>query len=325
MAYGNSGDAVLKSARFFDHYLVLEFDTQQQYLDLLKMEKDANNKDTLALSGWVTNKIADKFTGAGALVDALKHYVYVGDSKPSVADSEAFAEIPKRVSTVLAGKAYNLKGEILTSGLVVVGTSNGLRYHIWPKVILPQSGDAVTTPSPYTSLSGPASVMDGDVSSVDDKFKLEFQTADLRTAKIVGDVKDAEAKDIALYVTEDPNGTDKINRYFVIFRYNSPDPKDVHVFRHRPVELFNKDNPYPGNVQIDGLVKQGAAVASRGAAGYKFVSGSTKEKGVFAMFQNKQVSSENAQNGKANCVGPLVWWGLASRDAALQVCKDGKF
>jgi hypothetical protein len=322
LKYGNVSGFKLLRARFFDHFLVLQFDKQVQYLDLLKQDKDGEGKESgFALSGFVTEKNASKFADVGAFVDALKNYMGI----TSGADTGAFAEVPKRAASVLAGKPFNLTGGFPKDVLVVVATSGGNQYTLWPTIIMP-GGSTVPTPNPYTHLSGAANAMDGDVSSENAKFEAEFETADKRKAKLVGTVEAADAKDIGLYATEDPIGKDTEKRYFVIFRYRSPDPKDVKVFRHKPVEIFNKDNPYPGDgLQMDGLVKTGVPVTSRGAAGYKFVSGSTKDKGVLAMFQNKQVTATNAAEGAANCVGPLIWWGLADRDAAKRVCEKDKF
>ena len=65
-------------------------------------------------------------------------------------------------------------------------------------------------------------------------------------------------------------------------------------------------------------------VRDRMASGYRFISGSTKEKGVLAVFQNKQVSGDNQKDKADNCVGPVAWWGLADRDAGLKACQKDK-
>jgi hypothetical protein len=319
--YGTVEGYKLLRARFFDHYVVLQFDKQQQYLDLLKWEKDANGEFSYAISGFVMDKSASKFSEAKALADALKYYMGIKDGS---ADAGAITEVPKRAATVMAGKSFELNAGFPKDVLVVTAVSGGDVYHLWPTVKLP-GGGTVPTPNPYTTLNGPANALDGDVSSVNVKFEDKFETTDKRMALIVGTLASAEAQDFALYVSSDPIGKDTVNRYFAALRYRSPDPTEVHVFRQKYIEVFNKDNPYPAvALQMGGLAKVGAVVASRGAAGYKFISGTTKEKGVYAMFQNKQVSATNAQQGAANCVGPLMWWGL-DRDEAKKVCENDKF
>ncbi|MBI2385000.1 MAG: hypothetical protein HYV14_03190 [Elusimicrobia bacterium] len=324
--YRNSKGLLLKRARFYDHYLVLVFDKQVQYLDLLKFEKDAEGTASFAMSGYIDEKKnAAKFVDAKALSDALRYYMGVTGE-----DAAAVDEVPKRVARVLPGKAYNLSGGIAGSPkavLVVVAISGGLQYNIWPTIIMP-GNETVPKPNPYEDLVGPSNAMGGDVSSDNKPFDASFETAEKRKAVLIGTQQAAEENDIALYATEDPikKDSDAEKKYYVMFRYRSPSPKDVAIFRHKQIEVFNKDNPYPGDgLKLSGLVKAGAVVASRGSAGYKFVSGTTKEKGVFALFQNKQVSGTNAQKGAANCAGPLIWWGLADRPAAQKVCEDDKF
>lgn len=328
LTYGNVEGFKLLRARYFDHYLVLQFDKQQQYLDLVKYEKDANGKPSFAMSGFVMDKNASKFSDANALADALTYYMGI---KSGSADAGAISEVPKRAAQVLAPKAYNLTAGFPKDVLVVVATSGGEQYHLWPKIIMP-GGETVPTPNPYTSLSGPANAMDGAVSSVDDKFKPEFETADKRMAKLIGTPANAEAKSIALYATVDPIGKDTDKKYYVTFRYKALDPKVstepngakvVNTFRQKAFEVFNSSNPFPGTgLQMEGLTGT-AVVDDRVASGYKFVAGTTTEKGVLAMFQNKQVSATNAQKGAANCVGPLIWWGL-DRDEALKACQEDK-
>ncbi len=60
------------------------------------------------------------------------------------------------------------------------------------------------------------------------------------------------------------------------------------------------------------------------AAVYHFLTGTIKEKGVQAVFQNKQLSGGGQKNNVANCVGPIVWWGLGDRAEALKACQDDK-
>lgn len=313
LKYGNVEGFKLLRARFFDHYLVLQFDKQVQYLDLLKQGKDGDGKDNgFALSGFVAEKNATKFSDAGAFVDAIRNYV------PGV-PAGAFTEVPKRVAASVGSKAYNLSGAFANNVFVVTITSAGDTFMIWPELKRPGAAPDAT-PNPYTSLSGPANAMDGAVSSVDDTFRDKIDLADSRQAKAV-----KIQADIALYESVDLNDKPEPKKYYVTFRYKALDPTEAKVFRQKHFEVFNSSNPYPGAaLQMQGLT--GApAVDDRVASGYKFVSGSTKERGVLAVFQNKQVSAANAKKGAANCVGPVLWWGLKDRDAAVKVCQDDKF
>lgn len=313
LRYGNVPNFKLLRARFYDHYLVLQFDKQVQYLDLLKQGKDEDGKDNgFALSGFVAEKNASKFSDANAFVDALKNYM-------GTVPAAALTEIPKRVQSSLGNKPYNLTGGFPKDVLVVTVTSGGDTFMVWPELKRPGAA-ADPTPNPYTSLSGPANAMDGAVSSVDDTFRDKIDLAESRQAKAV-----KVQADIALYESVDLNDKPEPKKYYVTFRYKALDPTEAKVFRQKPFEVFNSSNPYPGaGLQMQGLTAA-PAVDDRVASGYKFVSGSTKDRGVLAVFQNKQVSAANAKKGAANCVGPVLWWGLKDRDAAVKVCQDDKF
>ncbi len=125
----------LVGARFFDHYLVLQFDKQTQYLDLLKQEKDAAGKDQgFALSGFVTDRNASKFGDSAAFVDALKHYMGITDGS---ADSVSFSAIPARVAKTVGGQPFHLNGAFTKGALVVTVTAAGDVSMIWPDVKRP--------------------------------------------------------------------------------------------------------------------------------------------------------------------------------------------
>ncbi|MDP3542192.1 MAG: hypothetical protein Q8T11_06930 [Elusimicrobiota bacterium] len=300
--------------RFFDHYLVLEFDKQVQYLDLLKQGKDGG----FALAGFVADRNGSKFTDAKAYVDALGRYMGTG------VPAAALTEVPRRIQAALGNKPYYVTGGFADGVLTVHVQSGGGSFIVWPEVTYPGAAPDAT-PNPYSSLSGPANVMDGSVSSVPEKFKPEFDTADKRNAKLIGDLKDAESKGIALYEAEDPIAKDTDKKYYLTFRYKAKDPTEAKVFQMKPFEVFNSTSPHPGaSLVLHGLA-DGPAVDDRVASGYKFVPGSTKARGVLAVFQNKQVSAPNAKKGAANCVGPVLWWGLSGRPAALKACEEDKF
>ena len=326
LAYGSVPGYKLQRARFVDHYLVLQFDKQVQYLDLLKQDKDPDGKESgFAVSGIVgfPEKNASRFTDVGVLMDAFR--VYMG-----VTSAEALREVPKRVEEHLKGKPYNLTAAFPKGELVVNGVSGGDVYMFWPKLELPGGSNAAPATSPYTTLSGPANAMDGAVSSVDEKFPDVIDLPESRQAAVMSGRKQA---DIAMYESKDVTGKPEPKKYFVMFKYDALDPKDAAKpdgakekkrFRQKPFEVFSSTNPLPGSFAMQGLVG-GIVVKDRVASGYKFVSGSTKEKGVLAVFQNKQVSGDNQKDKPENCVGPVVWWGLADREAALKVCQEDKF
>ena len=312
LRYGNVPGFKLLRARFYDHYLILQFDKQVQYLDLLKQDQEGGKDSGFALSGFVSDRNASKFSDSMAFVDALRNYMGAG------VPSGALTEVPKRVAESVGSKPFNLTGAFPKDVLVVTVTSGGETFMVWPDLKKPGAAPDAT-PNPYTSLSGPANAMDGAVSSVDDTFRDKIDLPESRQGKAI-----KIQADIALYESIDLNDKPEPKKYYVTFRYSALDPTEPKTFRQKPFEVFNTANPYPGAaLQMQGLTG-GPAVKDRVASGYKFVPGSKVERGVLAVYQNKQVTAANAQQGAANCVGPVLWWGLKDRDAALKACQDDK-
>ncbi len=326
LQYGSVPGYKLQRARFYDHYLILQFDKQVQYLDLLKQDKDANGKESgFALAGFIADKNASKFTDVQAFVDALKNYMGIAAGS---ADAGAFTAVPANLKTALGNKPYGLTGAFAKGALVVHVSSGGDSFMIWPKVTKP-GAQTDPTPNPYTSLSGPANAMDGSVSSVNAAFPDVIDLPESRQAKAK-----MTQTDIALYESVDLTDKKEPKKYYLMFSYNALDPKDPakpegekekKVFRQKWFEVFNESNPYPDGLQLQGLTAASDAVVSdRVASGYRFISGTTKDKGVLAVFQQKQVAGASQKNSAANCVGPVAWWGM-DRDAAMKVCKADKF
>lgn len=296
--------------RLADHYLALEFDKQVQYLDLNRPEKNS-----FALSGFVVDKTASKFEDVKALVDALGHYM-------GAVPEAALTEVPKRVKAAVEGKPYYLSAGYPKGVLVVTVVWGGDSLNVWPEVAKPGAGTD-SAPALYSHLTGPSNVMSGMVSSELEQFKADFDSGGWK-AKLIGSVSDAEKNGVGLYEMTDPLGKDKETKHQLIFRYKAMDPEGAKVFQMKPFEVFNAGSPHPGaGLELDGLA-DGTVIKDRKVSGYKFVGGSSKTKGVLAVFQNRQVDGKNAKAGPDNCVGPVLWWGL-SGPAALKACQDDKF
>lgn len=130
LAYGSSYSGgvnyKLLDARFFDHYLVLKFDKQTQYLDLEKMENGA-----FALAGFVADRNASRFEDDAAFADALKNYMGIAPSAP---DAKAAEELAARVKQAVGENKHRLNGSLVNGELVVIVTAQGETSGIWPKV-----------------------------------------------------------------------------------------------------------------------------------------------------------------------------------------------
>lgn len=124
LTYGSAGEVKLLRARFVDHYLVLEFDKQVQYLDLLKQDKGAAG---FALSGLVVNQDLARFEDMVIFKDALKNY---GGVK---ADSELLSTVSALTVKAVGSKPYRIEASNINDALVVVVTSEGGVFQIWPE------------------------------------------------------------------------------------------------------------------------------------------------------------------------------------------------
>lgn len=172
--------------------------------------------------------------------------------------------------------------------------------------------------NPHTDLNA----MDAESSTLDAAFPDRLELPGRETKAV------ERREDIALYESVVSDGKPKT--YFVTFKYYSLDPAKPEweaegLFRQRPFEAFNAENPFPERpLQMQGLLKA-PAVRDRSAMGYRFIPGSTKDRGALAVFQNIQVGGGKQKEPADNCVGPIVWWGLSDRDAALKACRHNRF
>ncbi len=316
----------LLSGRFLGHYLVLQFEKQVHYLDLLKPTGTGFEVVGFVSEGTTGGDAKTGFKDMVTFMDALTNHMGVTGE-----DTKAFSEVPARMEKI--GSFVYIQAKYRQDGakkqLVVDGAAGGGGFEVWPN-FKPSAGNDANGPSAsqYASLSGPANAMDGSVGSVDAPLRDEIDLDKSMKGKAI-----KRQADIVVYKSVDPLGKIVPNQYFVMFRYDALDPKDPakpdgekekKTFRQKQFEVFNSSNPLPSNFGAQGLV--GATVIKdRVASGYRFVGGTNAERGVLAVFQEKQVSGENVKDKPGNCVGPIIWWGLKDRDAALKVCQEDAF
>lgn len=311
---GQGQKFILQRSRLVGHYLVLQFDKQTQYLDLLTMEGGS-----FAMAGFVVDKTAKNFTDVTIFVDALRNYMGVTGK-----DTGAYTEVPKRLASTLKGrKLEGLTGTMTNTGLVVNVAAGGSTWNIWPEIVGADQAGPVS--NAYQNINGPGTAMDADqggVSSADAPFP-DKQPID--QSQVLEKVK--ESSDIALYKMRDA----KPERYFLMFKYEAvDDPKKpagerkVIKVRQKQFEVFNEVSPLPNGYQMQGLVGvKDAVVKDRLQAAMRFVPGSSAGKGALIVVQNKALTGQNEQDAATNCAGPIVWWGV-DRAAAETACKKNK-
>ncbi|MBI3288756.1 MAG: hypothetical protein HYZ74_04480 [Elusimicrobia bacterium] len=323
LRYRDLPDMPLVRGRYVKHYLIVEFEKQKQYFDLLKHD-EKDGKDTgFKMVGFVNidaaNKVTmNKFLDVDALADALKRFTALGE-----ADKAAPVEIPKRVGTM--NESYSLHGSFLESGGLNVALSMGGKVRqVWPN----DTGfGAAGAPGKYGSLKGPGNVLE-DVSSVDEKFPEKPVIDVSHKAELV-----EKTEDIALYQSQNiPGQAAEPRKYYLMYKFKEGEGKKAAVYRSKLIPVFGDAGvdelpPLPDKAKrgMAGLVIAGQAALSRAGVGHGFVAGSSEAKGVLAVYQQKQVTGENVANKKANCVGPIFWWGVGDRAAAEKICKADKF
>jgi hypothetical protein len=114
----------LLRARIADHYLVLVFDKQTQYLDLLKEEKAGAG---FGLAGIVADGELTRFEDMAAFKDALKTY---GDVK---ADSDLMAKIEGLASKAVGKRPHRLSARKINGSWFVYALSEGEFFQVWPE------------------------------------------------------------------------------------------------------------------------------------------------------------------------------------------------
>lgn len=117
----------LTGARFFGHYLVLEFEGQVQYLDLLKPDPEIAG---FSPAGFVSEGTATRFEDVEAFADALRNYMGIGSTDT---DAAAADDVVARLPDLAGGKPYRLTASINGRGeLIAVAKTGGRSIKLWP-------------------------------------------------------------------------------------------------------------------------------------------------------------------------------------------------
>jgi len=127
LGYGHVPEMDLIRARLVDHYLVLAFERQVQYLDLLKLDENSSGLKTFKVAGVVVGEQYSRFTDA----KALKHALTVqGGLK---ADSELASKIEGLTKKAVGDRPHMLNAAKSLGAWIIVAVSNGEVFHVWPE------------------------------------------------------------------------------------------------------------------------------------------------------------------------------------------------
>lgn len=128
LKYGSVQGAKLVGARLVDHYFVIEFDKQTQYLDLIKTEKDPQSDyEGFALAGFVAEDNFSRFEDMGIFIDALKNY-------GGVRDQALLSKVSASTAKLVNGKRFRMSAGKVKGEWVIVVTHNGGQIDtVWPE------------------------------------------------------------------------------------------------------------------------------------------------------------------------------------------------
>lgn len=118
----------LVGARLVDHYFVIEFDKQTQYLDMIRTEKDpVSDHEGFAIAGFVVDGNFSHFEDMGIFIDALKRY-------GGVRDQDLLTKVPPTTARIVNGKRYRMTAGKVKGEWVITVTHNGGQYDtVWPQ------------------------------------------------------------------------------------------------------------------------------------------------------------------------------------------------
>lgn len=117
----------LRGARFFGHYLVLEFEGQTQYLDLLKPDPEIAGFEP---AGFVSEGTASRFEDVAPFADALRNYMGIAESDEDFAAAD---DVSRRLPDLVGGAPYRLTASVNGRGeLIAVVKTGGRSIKLWP-------------------------------------------------------------------------------------------------------------------------------------------------------------------------------------------------
>lgn len=292
-------------------YLVSVSDAGLLYMDLGKVDPD--EKRGFAEVGGVAlvdnTKTVSKVFDKGVLPHALK----TADFEPKEIETAL-----KNLDTVLKGAAtYMVNGSRPVSLVVVIGDK---ATAFWPDI---KDGTA--------SDGGHQDVKAGNAY---DAYKgmgpfLEFPEAPTLDGMKLSQLK--KVSDAAVYVNEVPAAQankEKPRRYYMLVTFNNNDQKMRTAF----MNVFNigdgtLEAPAGENFEIGGLsdVKiEGDLMTSGMEPRVVSPIKTDSKKGLYGMFATRASATANTKDTKANCLGPVAWWGM-TKAQALEACKNNSY
>lgn len=126
LRYGSMPGVKLVGARLVEHYLVVQFDSQTQYLDMLKSDEGG-----FALAGYLTVDHVSRFEDMAIFIDALKQY-------GGVRNQELLSKVPASTAKLVNGKPFRMSAAKIRGEWVITVTHNAGQIDVvWPEKTKP--------------------------------------------------------------------------------------------------------------------------------------------------------------------------------------------
>jgi hypothetical protein len=298
-----------KTMRVLDgKFLVSESDAGFLYMDINKVYPDRKTEEDLegfvqvgevGLNGGEFSKLS--VTEYGVLDDAMRVAGFT-DEQRKVAMANALKVLGE-------AKAYTLSG----TKAVLTATMEGVSKNFWPEI-----------------KDAPAASGDGKHEGVakGNAFDLSFGKFDgfpkqpsyeSHSLKAVVTTDDAvmyeNDVDPAKATKEDPK------RWYVMVALKNQSKK----VRTGYIAVFGKGTddlpPLPSSYNVGGLMDNASDQdLTTSGAQIKLLTNTDRSKGAYVV---TTTAAEQPRDAKANCVGPIVWWGMARPDA-VKACQKGE-
>ena len=304
LIYNREADFV--RARFYKHYVLLQKKNGAEYWDLNK-----RNGTIFLQSGTVDfdkkgpGMSARNFLNDELLLDVI--LMHLDERKIKAEDFNPDAVV-ERVKKRVGAKSYSISAGVGAKKIQIDLTVGGKSFEVWPGDMVSEAGKANT----------------GLMGSEDAEIPDSLQIDSAHTTEVF-----KKQADIALFRSV-PNkeASDQDEKYYLIFRYNTKVDGSIKVQRTKEFEVFRpeEDLRKPDHFEMAALVGAADEVKDPSLAAYGRVPGSNDERGVIRITQNRNISGEGIRDKKANCAGPVLWWGITGgRKEALEICQKDRF
>lgn len=301
---GNVVQHRMERAYFAGAYLVLQFDTQFQYLDLTAPDLTSGFK--------LVGQVVRPKEGSPSLTKFTRIDAAMIAAKDQLGAPEAYlTSVPARVKEAAPGD-FEFNSSKAGDALMAIVVAGGVSTQVWPDV---RVVDREATGGDYADAKGPGNVFGGPVGIPHSDGLMFPDTMSLPGNLTITKSPQLAFPGAALY----KRGEEEV--YYLVYSFTAltdEKKKTTAVFRVPPFELFNKTNKFPtARIEGKGLEDlQGEQAIVARTMGGSLLVGSTRARGAYVVWREDATKgSENLKYKGRNCAGAVLWWGMTAAQA----------